>query len=75
MRNPMKNKSISHLNAEAKPLSEPGEMPSVKYINVRGRREHEAIIKDGEWCKELGLDQVYETIVYLNRWGGWLTEN
>ena len=41
-------------------------------VDVRGREEHEAIIKDASKCKELGLDQVYETIVYLNRWGSWL---
>ena len=46
----------------------------VKWINVRGRAEHEAIIKDESWCKELGLDQVYEIRVYLNRWGEWLIE-
>lgn len=50
----------------------PAEMPKVKYINVRGREEHEAILKDPEWCRELGLDQAYEIIVYLKRWGSWL---
>lgn len=58
------------------PLSE-GEntgdkLPEVKWINVRGRVEHEAIIRDAEWCKELGLDQAYEIMVYLKRWGSWL---
>lgn len=42
------------------------------FVNVNGREEHESIIKDASKCKELGLDQIYETTVYLNRWGGWL---
>jgi hypothetical protein len=46
-----------------------------KWINVNGRREHEAVIKDSEKCKELGLDQYFETLVYLKRWGGWLNES
>lgn len=45
-----------------------------KWVNVMGREEHEAIIKDGDWCRELGLDQAYEILVYLKRWGGWLGE-
>ena len=53
-------------------IDPPAEMPPVKYINVRGREEHEAIIKDAAWCAELGLDQYYETMVYLKRWGNWL---
>lgn len=53
-------------------IDPPSEMPPVKYINVRGREEHEAIIKDHDWCTELGLDQAYEIIVYLKRWGSWL---
>ena len=50
----------------------PAQLPEVKYINVRGREEHEAVIRDAELCKELGLDQMYETMVYLKRWGSWL---
>jgi hypothetical protein len=49
-------------------------LPERKHINVRGRQEHEAIIKDAAWCKELGLDQAYEVMVYLKRWGSWLSE-
>jgi hypothetical protein len=49
-------------------------LPERKHINVRGRQEHEAIIRDAAWCKELGLDQYYEIMVYLKRWGGWLGE-
>lgn len=45
-----------------------------KHIDVNGREEHEALIKNASKCKELGLDQIYETIVYLKRWGGWLGE-
>jgi len=50
----------------------PAERISVKLVNVRGRREHEALLRDAKKCSELGLDQVYETIVYLKRWGSWL---
>ena len=66
----------NHMNAPLIPLEDgenpPAEMPPTKWINVRGREEHEAVIKDAAKCKELGLDQMYETIVYLNSWGGWL---
>lgn len=48
------------------------EYPETKYINVRGREEHEAVIKDAALCEQLGLDQYYEAIVYLKRWGSWL---
>jgi hypothetical protein len=48
--------------------------PETRYVNVRGRIEHEAIISDAAWCKELGLDQTYEIMVYLKRWGSWLNE-
>jgi len=50
----------------------PTDQLSVKWINVRGRNEHEAIIKDARRCEELGLDQYYEITVYLKRWGSWL---
>ena len=35
-----------------------------KYINVKGRKEHEAILNDPKKCKELGLDILYENMVY-----------
>lgn len=68
----------SHLNAKLKTLDE-GEDPPAheiprKIINVNGREKHEAILKNAEKCAELGLDQMYEIIVYLNRWGGWLSD-
>lgn len=46
-----------------------------KTINIRGRKEHEAILKDAKKCEELGLDRAYETMIYLKRWGGWLDGN
>lgn len=68
--------SFSHLNAKLKPLCDgedpPAHLPERRVVNVNGRVEHEAILKDAAKCAELGLDQVYETIVYLNRWGSWL---
>ena len=45
----------------------------VIWIQIKGRKEHESIVKDANKCNELGLDQVYETIVYLKKWGGWLS--
>lgn len=72
-------KKITHLNLKPIPLEDCGICPptqeiETKWINVRGRREHEALIKDGDKCRELGLDQIYETIVYLKRWGDWLKD-
>lgn len=71
----------THLNLVSKPLSDgfggqdPGpDLPPVRWINVRGRIEHEAVIRDAQWCKDLGLDQAYEIMVYLKRWGGWLNQ-
>jgi hypothetical protein len=54
---------------------EHNERPEVEYIDVNGRQEHEDIIRNSEKCAELGIDQYYEIIVYLKRWGGWLHEN
>jgi hypothetical protein len=50
------------------------EQLKTNYINVNGRIEHEAILKNKEKCIELGLDIYFETMVYLKRWGGWLNE-
>ena len=55
-------------------IDPPSEKLVAEYINVNGREEHEAILKDPEKCKELGLDIYYETMVYLHRWGGWLKD-
>lgn len=64
------------MQAEPIPLSEgvdpPAHLPERIVVNVNGREEHEAVIRDAAKCKELGIDQLYETMVYLNRWGGWL---
>ena len=64
---------------EPSPLSEGIDPPPHKmervFVVVKGREEHEAVIKDAVKCKELGIDQLYETMVYLNRWGGWLNAN
>jgi hypothetical protein len=69
-------KKYSCLSKKTDPFCEgidpPAHLPERRYVNVRGREEHEAIIKDAAFCKELGLDQIYETMVYLKRWGGWL---
>lgn len=64
--------------SELIPLSDgedaPCEQLQCKYIDVKGRVEHEAILKDPEKCEELGLDIYYERMVYLKRWGGWLKD-
>lgn len=52
----------------------PEEQLQCRHIDVRGRKEHEAMLRNPEKCKELGLDIYYETVVYLNRWGGWLKD-
>ncbi len=48
------------------------EMIETKWINVKGREEHEAILRDSGKMWELGLDPAYEIMVYLKRWGSWL---
>ena len=53
-------------------IDPPAQLPVPNWINVNGREEHEAILKNPAKCKELGLDIYYETMVYLKRWGGWL---
>ena len=55
-------------------INPPPDLPPRKEINVHGRKEHEALLKDFAKCKELGLDIIYESIVYLKRWGGWLED-
>jgi hypothetical protein len=59
---------------EFRGIDPPADLPPVTYINVHGRKEHEAILKDAKKCEELGVDQFYETMVYLKRWGGWLKD-
>ena len=55
-------------------IDPPANLPARKQINVRGREEHESYLRDPAKCKELGLDQTYEILVYLKRWGGWLRD-
>lgn len=72
------NNRFDHLNAALKPLVERDTPPAyrleTKTHDVKGRVEHEAILKDPKKCEELGLDIYFETMVYLKRWGGWLHE-
>jgi hypothetical protein len=53
----------------------PERFPMPTLISVNGRIEHEAMLRDHEKMASLGLDPYYETIVYLNRWGGWLKDD
>lgn len=67
----------THLNPKIIPISDgitpPAQkIPDRRTVDVCGRKEHEAILKSSERCKELGLDQYYEIMVYLKRWGNWL---
>lgn len=55
-------------------IDPPATQPPIKWINVNGRKEHEALLKDKAKCKELGVDQIFEVLQYLKRWGGWLNE-
>lgn len=55
-------------------IDPPAQLPEIKCINVNGREEHEAMLKDSEKMLSLGLDPYFETMVYLKRWGGWLDE-
>lgn len=55
-------------------IDPPAEKLTCEYVNVNGRKEHEAMLKDHKRMEELGLDPIYETIVYLKRWGGWLAD-
>jgi hypothetical protein len=70
VRNDMKTEPSS-----SEGIDPPALIPERKHINVRGREEHEAVLKDAKLCQELGLDQVYETLVYLKRWGSWLSKD
>jgi hypothetical protein len=53
----------------------PAQLPSRKAIDVKGRREHESFLFDEEKCAQHGLDVVYERMVYLRRWGSYLTDD
>lgn len=55
-------------------IDPPAELPPVKTIDVHGREEHEALLKDELKMLSLGLDPYYERMVYLRRWGGWLND-
>jgi len=68
---------VSHLNGEPIPLSNdyldlPPEKLETKWVNVKGREEHETLLRDSNKMWSLGLDPMYEKMVYLRRWGSWL---
>jgi len=75
-------KKFSHLKLPGEPIpldgfggiDPPAERLEAKLINVNGREEHEAMLRDTEKMISLGLDPYYEVMVYLKRWGGWLHE-
>lgn len=60
------------MNDEFVGLDPPGDEIPTKWINVRGREEHEALLRDSDKMWSLDLDPAYEKIVYLRRWGSWL---
>ena len=53
-------------------IDPPAERLEPKWININGREEHEAMLRDSDKMWSLGLDPAYEKIVYLKRWGSWL---
>jgi hypothetical protein len=55
-------------------IDPPVELPEVRWINVRGREEHEAMLRDYEKMISLGLDPYYEKMVYIKRWGSFLSD-
>lgn len=71
------SRRYTNISAELKPLidgitSGPEKLPSPTWVNVHGRKEHEALLRNPEKMKELGLDPYYEQMVYLKRWGAYL---
>jgi hypothetical protein len=65
-------------NENPNPLDEGIDLPPYQMkrftIDVNGREEHESWLKDPQKCADHGIDIMYETIVYLKRWGGWLND-
>ncbi len=53
-------------------IDPPAQQLTHRTVNVRGRKEHEAFLRDPKKCAEHGLDHTFEVMVYLKRWGGWL---
>ncbi len=53
-------------------IDPPAYIPETKWISVKGREEHEALLRDEDKMLSLGLDPYYEKMVYLNRWGSYL---
>ena len=55
-------------------MTPPKEPLTCTYLYVNGRKETEALITNAARCKELGLDQMYEQMVYLKQYGRWLKD-
>lgn len=55
-------------------IDPPSKRIPVKSVEVYGRQQHEALLRDENKMLELGLDPFYERIVYLKRWGGYLND-
>ena len=53
-------------------IDPPSERPETNWINIKGRVEHEELLRDPKKMFSLGLDPIYEKMVYLKRWGSWL---
>jgi hypothetical protein len=62
------NAILKPLDAEHAPAHE---LP-VRYVDVNGREEHEAMLRDVPKMQSLGLDPLYERVIYLRRWGSWI---
>tara|TARA_R110000868_G_scaffold200302_2_gene447617 strand:+ start:915 stop:1133 length:219 start_codon:yes stop_codon:yes gene_type:complete len=59
-------------NSQFGGIDPPSHKLETKLINVNGREEHEAMLREPDKMLSLGLDPVYEKMVYLGRWGSWL---
>lgn len=74
----MLDRKFTHLGEKFKPIDEfdevdpPAQRLERMWINVKGREEHEAMLRDSDKMHGLGLDPAYEKMVYLKRWGSWL---
>lgn len=53
-------------------IEPPAEKIPVTYIDVRGREEHEALLRDEQRMVSMGLDPYFERMVYLKRWGSYI---
>lgn len=64
----------SIMNAFADEVLECIQIPQIRLVTVSGRKEHESILKDEKKMENFGLNPNFERMMYLKRWGKYLTE-